>query len=69
VVEVLGKRGARVADAKGDKIHPFPVSFEGRDEGGGYLSVFFSLLMSQSKSLHKPISTMMRVHSFFSKGV
>jgi len=34
---------------------------------GEYFWVFFSILMSQPRSLQKPISTMMRVHCFLSK--
>ena len=34
-----------------------------------YFSVFFSNLMSQPRSMHKPISTMMRVHCFLSTKV
>ena len=36
---------------------------------GGFLLVFLSILMSQPRSLHKPISTMMRVHYLLSKEV
>jgi hypothetical protein len=35
----------------------------------GYFSVFLSDLMSQPRSMQKPISMMMRVHSFLSKEV
>ena len=36
---------------------------------GEYFSVFFSNFVSQLKSMHKPISTMMRMHCFMSKEV
>jgi hypothetical protein len=69
VVEGLGEHGTRVADREGDELHPFPVSSKGRDRGGGYFSVFFSNLMSLSRSLYNPTSTMTRVHYFLSKEV
>ena len=37
--------------------------------GGGYFSVFLSILISQPRSLQKPISTMMRAHCFLSNEV
>ena len=61
MVRCLGERGARVADGDGHKLHPSSVFSEGRDEGE-YFSVFLSNLMSQPRSLQKPISTRMRVH-------
>ncbi len=51
--------GARVADGEGDELHPSPVVPEGRNEGRVFLGLF-SILMSQPKSLQKPISTRMR---------
>jgi hypothetical protein len=68
VVEGLGNRVTRVADGEGNELHPSPVSCEGRNEGG-YFSVFFSILLSQPRSLHMPISTMLRVQCFLSKEV
>ena len=32
-----------MADKEGDKLHPFPVSSEGRDEGGVLLGLFVEL--------------------------
>ena len=66
--EGSSKCGTRVADGKGNELHPSPIRSEGRDEGG-YFSVFLSNLASQSRYLQKRISTMMRVHYFMSKEV
>ncbi len=57
-----------MADGEGNEIHPSSVSSKGRNEGE-YFSVFFSILMSQLRSLKKPISKLKRVNCFLSKEV
>ena len=54
VLEGPRKCGTGMADREGHNLHPFPVFSEGRDEGE-YFSVFLSNLMSQPRSLQKPI--------------
>ena len=68
VFEVPCECGARVSDGEGDELHPSLVVHEGRNDGGVFLG-FFSILISQAKSLHKPISTRMRVQCFLSNEV
>jgi hypothetical protein len=68
VVEVFGECDARVADEEGDELHSSRYFL--RDAiRGEYFSFSPSILMSQPKSMHKPISTMMRVHCFLSNEV
>ncbi len=46
VIEVSCKRRARVADEDGVKVHPPPVLFEGRDEGGVFLGILRVFLVA-----------------------
>ena len=39
----LGEFGTRVADGKGNELHPSPIPSEGRDEGGVFLGLFVEL--------------------------
>ena len=38
--------GAGVSYGEGDKFHPFPVSLEGRDEGGLFLGLGLHLVLA-----------------------
>jgi hypothetical protein len=67
VVESLIERGVHVVDGEGNELHPSPTFLEVRDEGGGYLSVFFAIFLShQPKSLQKPFRRRRSVHFFLS---
>ena len=50
VVEGPGEYGARVTDGEGNELHPSPYLLRAAMKGE-YFSVFFSILMSQPKSL------------------
>jgi len=44
MVEGLVKRGSRVAEGEGDKLHPSPIFPEVRDEGGLLFGTLFHLV-------------------------
>jgi hypothetical protein len=69
VVLGRGERSTRVADGYGEKLHSSLVCLEARNEGRGYFSVFFAIMLSQPKSRQNPISKSMRTHCFLPKVV
>ena len=50
MLEGLGECGARVADGKGNELHPSPVFSEGRDEGGVLLGPLVELSVAAEVS-------------------
>jgi hypothetical protein len=46
MVQGLGEYDTRVADGKGNKLHPSPVSSEGRQEWGVFLGLLLELIVA-----------------------
>ncbi len=67
VVENSCDRCTRLPDGDGDEIHLPPIFLQGRNEGGGYFSIFFVCLLSHPKSRDNLFSMRTGVNDVLSK--